>query len=220
MCGGVHLVNRAGVVGQRRAEVRPDGGSVPVDHGLRHFILLGGPGVVPREAGHHVGVAGLIQVEEGPHEGRAAEVGVVLDPRRRGLRAGRAGVAVVVGVAGDDGAGLARQAAGGLFQPDTQDVSGRVVRHPDPRDVEARDVHDPLQIGGDARVGDGWVIWDDDDAWFRCSGEIGGNVSREVDAEELTMIKVLHRWGGPTDGLRAAATPTPPRNDSEQPGNQ
>ncbi len=217
---GIHLGNGLGVVGQHRAEVGPDGGSVPVNDGLRDLIHLGRPGVIPRVAGHHVGVAGLLQVEEGPHELRASEVRKILDPRRGGLRAGRPRVAIVIGVARDDGPGLTRLLAGRLFQPDAQDVVGRAVRHPDPRDVEARDFHDVLQVRGDARVGDGGIIWDDNDAWFCRGGKIGCNVSCEVDAEELTMIKVFHRHSGPLDGLRAIGT-TPPRwDDSEQPGNQ
>ena len=60
------------------------------------------------------------------------------------------------------------------------------------------------------------VVREDDNAWTLRSGKIDWDVSREVDAQELPMIKLFHGDAGVSDGLRATATAAPRANSLQQ----
>jgi hypothetical protein len=63
---------------------------------------------------------------------------------------------------------------------------------------------------------DGWVVWEDGDAWLLCSGKIDCNDPAKANAQELPMIQLLKRDAGPLVGLRAASTASPRPNGLQE----
>jgi hypothetical protein len=54
-----------------------------------------------------------------------------------------------------------------------------------------------------------WVIWEDGNAWLLRNGKIDWDISREVNAQELSMIKLFHHGGGALGGPGITTTTAP-----------
>jgi hypothetical protein len=96
-----------------------------------------------------------------------------------------------------------------LVDADAQRIIGRRIRGPEARNVETRNLDDIIEARGNSWVDNVCVVWEDDNAWLLRSGKIGWDVSREVNAQELSMIKLFRCDGNSLGGSLFAAT-TPP----------
>ena len=97
------------------------------------------------------GVAAAREIEESRHVLGATEIGGILEsgetPGVRHSGVDGSGISIIVCITGDDLSGLVL--AWWLVHPDAQRVVGRRIGHPDPGDVEPRDLDD--RVGRSAR---------------------------------------------------------------------